>query len=141
MYHLKKCQNHFSAMESRNTDIKWNAIRIITTWRSVGATSIIKYYGAITESFAKVYGSERFFQLRGSKLVPHYSANHDISFITYLCHAYSRWAVLFIKTYEHQNKVVRRSVRCWYLMLVTWLKQYGVVPCLRSTTLLVSKRR
>ena len=30
----------------------------------MGATSIIKYYSAITESFAKVYGSERFFQLR-----------------------------------------------------------------------------
>ena len=36
-------------------------------------SSIIKYYRVITESFAKVYGSERFFQLRGSNLVPHYS--------------------------------------------------------------------
>ena len=41
-----------------------------------------------------------------------YSANHGISFIRYLCHTYSKRAVLFIKTYEHQNKVVRRSWRC-----------------------------
>ena len=33
-----------------------------------------------------------------------------------------------IKTYEHQNKVVRRPWRCRYLMLATWLKKYGVVP-------------
>ena len=51
-------------------DIKWNAIRIITTWRIVGAISIVKYYRAITESFTKVlYGSERYFQLRGNRLV------------------------------------------------------------------------
>ena len=41
-----------------------------------------------------------------------YSANHGISFIRYLWRTYSKRAVLFIKTYEHHNKVVRRSWRC-----------------------------
>ena len=41
-----------------------------------------------------------------------YSANHGISFIRYLCRTHSKRAVLFIKTYEHHNKVVRRSWRC-----------------------------
>ena len=41
-----------------------------------------------------------------------YTATHDITGMRYLWRMYSKWALLFIKTYEHQNKVVRRSLRC-----------------------------
>ena len=33
-----------------------------------------------------------------------------------------------IKTYEHQDKVVRISLRCCCFILVTLLENYGVVP-------------
>ena len=56
--------------------------------------------------------SSRFIQVSTTTESCLYCANHGISFMRYLCRTYSKRAVLFIKTYENLNKVVRRSWRC-----------------------------
>ena len=108
--HFTKCTR--SVPKRQLCKFRRRLLKTIKFWKAVFEPSIFKY----DRVFYSLYL---------------YTATHDITFMRYLCLTYSKWALLFIKTYEHQNKVVRRSLRCWYLLLVTWLKKYGAVPYLR----------